>query len=119
MDSQVIYECPLRVYFRTNLGGTLIGCNGTKIQINKDQIKVLCPICGGTGKYSNKKKEIQTKTVKYKKMGPGPFSTYIAYSLGAQGTMNNHIKEMLNDGWTIANKVQNEKEVLITYTKVQ
>ena len=52
-------------------------------------------------------------------MGPGPFSTYIAYSLGAQGTMNNHIKEMLNDGWTIANKVQNEKEVLITYTKVQ
>lgn len=27
------------------------GCSGSKIQVNKDGLKVICPCCGGTGVY--------------------------------------------------------------------
>ena len=99
--------------------GVCIVCNGEKTQVNKEGIKVLCPVCGGTGLLSIKPVEVQTKTYKYKKAGFGPFSTYVANSWGINGTMSSHVDKMLKEGWTIASQVSsnNGRDVTIIYVK--
>lgn len=35
----------------TNTSEICPACNGAKIQVNKDGLRVLCPVCGGSGYY--------------------------------------------------------------------